>query len=122
MKLNFSVEVEQDNDVYSLQDEILYKASETLIHQVLGNTYDKTDLGEKLKKAVIEKLEVIMDVDFKKSVGEKVTENLANKFEKTKQYKSLIGNEEVLSDGLIKTGLRDLVGEIVRSEMKKVFR
>lgn len=121
MKLNLTLDIEPDNDIYTIQDEIIYKASEALINQVLGNTYNRTDLGEKLEEAVIKKLENIIDTDFKKTVSEKVTENLANRFEKTQQYKLLKADKEVIADNLIKTGLRDLVADIVKSEIKKVF-
>ena len=119
--MKFNLKVEVDDEEY-LKDEIIDRSAEVFISRVLGNQWDDESLYSRLEERVAQKLEIIMDVDFKKSVAEKVTENLANKFEKTKQYKSLIGDEEVLSDSLIKTGLRDLVGEIVRSEMKKVFK
>jgi hypothetical protein len=121
MKMTFTIDIAQDNDIYSLQDEIICKASEYLINQVLGNTYNRTDIGEKLEEVVIKKLESLMDMNFKNEVSKKVTENLANKFEKTKQYKLLKADEEIMTDSLIKTGLKDLVAEIVKSEMKKVF-
>jgi len=119
MKFNLKVEVDDEEH---LKDEIIYQAAEVFITKVLGNRWDDKSLYSRFEEAVVQKLEIIMDVDFKKAVAEKVTENLANKYEKTKQYKSLIENEEILSDGLIKTGLRGLVGDIVRSEMKKVFK
>jgi len=122
MKLNFTVEIDRDNDIYNLEEEILNKAAESLIGEILGNAWDKTDLYTKFEKRVVEKLEALMDVDFKNEVAKKVTENLSNKFEKTKQYKALKADGAVVSDALIKTGLKDLVGEIVKSEMKKVFR
>ena len=119
MKFNLKVEVDDEEH---LKEEIIYQAAEVFIGKVLGNRWDDKSLYSRFEEAVVQKLEIIMDVDFKKAVAEKVTENLANKYEKTKQYKSLIENEEILSDGLIKTGLRGLVGDIVRSEMKKVFK
>lgn len=125
MKLNFTVEVDRNTgDIYDFEEELLNRASEQFIEQILGNahSWEKVSLYEQLEKSVIEKLENIMDVDFKKSVAEKVTDNLAKKFEKTKQYKELLHGEEVVTDSAVKSGLKDLVAEIVRSEMKKVFR
>jgi hypothetical protein len=121
MKLDLTIDIQPEDDIYTIQDEIVYKASELLINQVLGNTYNKTEIGEKIEETVIKKLENIMDVNFKKTVSEKVTENLAIKFEKTQQYKLLKADKEIITDNLIKTGLKDLVADIVRSEMKKVF-
>jgi len=122
MKLNFTVEMEKDNDIYDLEEELIRRASEKFIEQVLGSSWNKTDLYEKLENAVISKLEIIMDTDFKNSVSTKVTDNLVKKFERTKQYKELQSNGEVITDSVIKSGLKDLVAEIVRSEMKKVFK
>ncbi|MDD4779116.1 MAG: hypothetical protein PHT02_00735 [Tissierellia bacterium] len=122
MKFNFTVDIEDCDSVYSLQDEIIYKSSEVLINQLLGNTYDRTDLGEKLENIMIEKLESLMDLDFKKEVAKKVTDNLANRFEKTMQYKTLKADGEVITDAIIKTGLKDLIADMVKSEMKKVFQ
>jgi hypothetical protein len=122
MKLNFTVEIDKYDEVYELEEELLVKASEKFIESVLGNSWDRTDLYGRLEKRVIAKLEEIMDVDFKSSVADKVTTNLTKKFEKTKQYKELLHGEEVITDSVIKSGLKDLVAEIVRSEMKKVFK
>jgi len=107
---------------YDLQEELLNKASEKFIEGILGNKWDDDTLYEKLEKRVISKLEIIMDADFKNSVSTKVTDNLVKKFERTKQYKILQSNGEVVADGIIKSGLKDLIAEIVRSEMKKVFK
>jgi hypothetical protein len=122
MKMNITVEIDQNSDINSIQEEIIDRASENVIEQVLGDYYDDTSLYTKLEKRVIGKLETIMDLDFKNEVAKKVTENLANKFEKTMQYKVLKADGEVITDALIKTGLRDLVADIVKSEMKKVFQ
>jgi len=122
MKLNFTIDVEQSDDMYDLQEELLKKASEKFIEEILGNKWDDNTLYEKLAQRVMAKLEIIMDTDFKNSVSTKVTDNLVKKFERTKQFKLLQANEEVVSDTLIKSGLKDIVAEIVRSEMKKVFK
>ena len=123
MKLNFTVEMDGYNDVDDLEERILSRASELFVEEVLGDRWDNNNnLYEKLEQKVISKLEIIMDVDFKKSVAEKVTDNLSKKFEKSKQFKELQSNEEVVTDSAIKSGLKDLVAEIVRSEMKKVFK
>lgn len=122
MKLDFTVEISKCDDIYTLEDEIINKAAENFVYQIVGTRYDNSDMYTRLQNVIIEKLENIMDDDFKISVANKVTENLANKFEKTKQYKLLKADQEVMTDSLIKTGLKDLVADLVRSEMKKVFK
>ncbi len=121
MKFNITIDVTDYEDLYEMQNAIIDEAAGEFLQQVFG-VWDEGKSFKALERRVVEKMEKLLDVDFKESVAGKVTENLTNKFEKTKQYKSLIKNEEILSDGLIKTGLRGLVGEIVRSEMKKVFK
>lgn len=122
MKLNFSVTVDQYDDIDTLQNEFIDMAANKFLEQLLGDHWDRTDLYTKLEKRVVDKLEHIMDADFKNSVATKVTENLANKFEKTKQYKVLKADGEVVADSVIKSGLRDIIADVVKSEMKKMFK
>jgi len=121
LKFNITIDVTDYEDLYEMQNAIIDEAADKFFQQVFG-VWDEDKSFKTLERRIVEKMGKLLDSDFKNSVAEKVTENLTDKFEKTKQYKLLIENEEVLSDGLIKTGLRGLVGEIVRSEMKKVFK
>lgn len=121
LKFNITIDVNDYEDLYEIQNTIIDEAADKFLQQVFG-VWDENKSFKALERRIVEKMEKLLDSDFKKSVAEKVTENLTNKFEKTKQYKLLKEDKEVLSDGLIKTGLRGLVGDIVRSEMKKVFK
>lgn len=123
MKLNFTIELENDNDkFYSLSDEIVEKAAEMFIDEVLGDFGKEEDMYEKLENSIVKKLENLLDTDFKDTVAKKVTANLANRFEKTKQYNSLLSGEEILSDSAMKVGLRKLIADVVRVEIKKMFK
>jgi hypothetical protein len=119
MKFNFTVDID---NIESLQDEIIESVSYKFIEQVLGNEWDDKSLYEKLEQKVLSQIADVMNMDFKNEVSKKVTENLSDRFEKTKQYKALINNEEIVSDGLMKTGLKSLVADLVKSEMKRVFK
>jgi signal recognition particle GTPase len=121
LKFNITIDVNDYEDLYEIQNTIIDEAADKFLQQVFG-VWDENKSFKALERRIVEKMEKLLDSDFKKSVAEKVTENLTNKFEKTKQYKLLKEDKEVLSDSLIKTGLRGLVGDIVRSEMKKVFK
>jgi signal recognition particle GTPase len=121
LKFNITIDINDYEDLYEMKNAIIDEAADKFLQQVFG-VWDEGKSFKALERRVVEKMEKLLDSDFKKSVAEKVTENLTNKFEKTKQYKLLKEDKEVLSDGLIKTGLRGLVGDIVRSEMKKVFK
>jgi uncharacterized iron-regulated protein len=123
MKFNIEITVDEydGESGYSLQDQIIEEASSKFIEQILGRGWDKTSLYDALEKKTLEKIESLMDVDFKNDVAQKVSQNLQNRFEKTKQYKELIAGQEVSSDAIIKTGLKELVSQIVKSEMKNIF-
>ena len=117
------IEVENDNDkFYSLQDEIVEKAAGILIDEVMGDYGKDEDMYERLENNIVKKLENLLDTDFKDTVAKKVTANLANRFEKTRQYNSLLAGEEILSDSAMKVGLRKLIADVVRVEIKKMFK
>jgi len=122
MELKFTLEIDKYDEINDLEEQLLETASEKFIQQVLGNIWNKNDLYFQLENKVIKKLENIMDMDFKKEVATKVTENLTKQFEKSSQYKTLKAGEEIISDSMIKSGLKDIVSEIVKSEMKKLFK
>jgi len=121
MKFNFAIEINEYDDICQLEDEIIERSARIFIENLtFGNR--NTDLETRLRDTILHKLEDVMNMDFKESVSTKVTDNLVKKFERTKQYKELISNGEVVTDSIIKNGLKDLVSEIVRSEMKKMFK
>ena len=64
--------------------------------------------------------------EFKNKIIESVTNNittqLSDKMERTKQYKELKSGLEIESEQAIKTGLKDMVGNVVKSEMKNIFK
>jgi len=64
----------------------------------------------------------IMDTDFKEEVKNSLVDDLSKKYVKTKQYKEVKEQFDIKSDTEIKNGLKDIVGELVGSEMKKRFK
>ena len=118
MKLNFTIDI---NDTEYLQDEIISHVSDRILEEIMGYGWEKSEFTDVVKNKILKMMEDTLTTDFKKEVSEKVTEALTTKFEKTKQYKELAKGVEIENDKLIKTGLKDLVAEIVKSEMKKIF-
>lgn len=118
MKLNFTIDID---DIEYLQDEIIANVSNSVLEEVLGYNWEDSEFTKAVENKILRMMENALTTDFKKEVSEKVTENLTIKFEKTKQYKELSKGLEIENDKLIKTGLKDLVAEIVKSEMKKIF-
>lgn len=121
MNFNFTVNLDNCEDGYDIQAEILNRATDAFIEQILGDSWDDDSLSYKLEKMIKDKVNNICNKDFKEIVCEKLAERLSDKIERTKQYKALISDAEIYHDSQIKTGLRTLIGELVKSEMKKVF-
>ena len=118
MKLNITIDVD---DTEYLQDEIITEVSNRMMEEILGFNWEENKFTEAVEHKMIKMMDNALDADFKKEVSEKITENLTNKFERTKQYKELINGLEIENDKLIKTGLKGLVADLVRVEMKNMF-
>jgi translation initiation factor 2 alpha subunit (eIF-2alpha) len=126
MKLNIQVDIDKFDDMADMDLEtlIINSAAQQLIKEVMNNRYDhygktfKDLLEDKVKLLLIE----LMGDDFKKEVKEKVSENLTNRFVKSMQYKELKDRFGIDSDAIIKSGLKDLVADMVSTELKKRFK
>ena len=124
MKLNFQISIDDDYDLQYIEDDIIDTAARQLITEVMANRYEhygKT-FKEKLEEKVKEILLNTMDADFKSEVKEQISIELAKKFERTKQYKELKDAYSIDSDSVIKSGLKDLVAEMVSEEIKRKFK
>lgn len=122
MKFNFTVDIADYDEDYSFQEQILDKATKAFTQQILGSTWEKDSLSHQLEVKINQKVDMIMNKDFKDAVANKAIELLEERFEKSRQYKELVKGSEIETDHAMKTGLRDMVAEIVKSEMKKVFK
>jgi translation initiation factor 2 alpha subunit (eIF-2alpha) len=126
MKLNIQVDINKFDDMADMDLEtlIINSAAQQLIKEVMNNRYDhygktfKDLLEDKVKLLLIE----LMGDDFKKEVKEKVSENLTNRFVKSMQYKELKDKFGIDSDAIIKSGLKDLVADMVSTELKNRFK
>jgi hypothetical protein len=122
VKFNFTVDINDYEYASDLQDEILDRATHAFMSDVLGSSYDKDSISSKLEHKINKKIDEIMNKEFREMISDKVLTGLASKFEKSKQYKELLKGSEIESDVAIKTGLRDIVRELVKSEMKNMFK
>ena len=122
MKFNFAVDINDCNDVYDIQDEIMDRATNAFMQQIIGNRWEEKSLTYQFEERIDKKLNEITSKDFKDLVADKVVEKLTERFEKSKQYKELVKGNEIESDYAIKSGLKDIVKEIVKSEMKNMFK
>lgn len=125
MKLNFTVEVNDYNDdVGSIESEIISEAARQLICEVMNNRYEHPGrtFREKLKDEVKTMMLDIMDTDFKEDVKKTLADELSKKYVKSKQYKEIKEQFSIDNDSLIKSGLKDIIAELVISELKKRWK
>jgi len=90
----------------------------------MNNRYEHygKSFKEKLQDEVKRMMLDIMDTDFKEEVKNNLVDDLTKKYVRTKQYKEVKEQFNIKSDTEIKNGLKDIIGELVGSEMKKRFK
>jgi len=118
MKINFSMAIDK-GDLNYVESEIIQEAARQVINEVLSNRYEhygKT-FKAKLKEEIKTMLTGMMDTDFKNEVKDALVLDLEKKYIRTKQYKEVKEQFEILSDTEIKAGLKDFIGEIVKTEL-----
>jgi hypothetical protein len=60
--------------------------------------------------------------EIRDKVTEKVIENTVDKYERSYQYRDIKKKLEIESDSAITTGMRNLISDIVRTEVKKIIK
>lgn len=124
MKLDVQINLNDYDDLYEVENTIVESAARQLINEVMNNRYDNygRTFRDKLKEEVKEILAETMDTEFKEDVKKQVSDDLAKRYERTKQYKEIKDTYAIDSDSVIKSGLKDLVAEMVGTEIKKRFK
>ena len=125
MKLNFTVEVDDYNgDVRSIESEIIGEAARQLICEVMNNRYEHLGrtFKEKLQDEVKTMMLDVMDTDFKEDVKKTLADELSKKYVRSKQYKEIKEQFSIDNDSLIKSGLKDIIAELVVSELKNRWK
>lgn len=125
IKLNFTVEVDDyDDNVGTIESQIISEAARQLIRETMNNRYEhygksfKENLQDEVKRLMLG----IMDTDFKEEVKKTLVDELSKKYIKTKQYKEVKEQFSIENDSVIKSGLKDIVGELVVSELKNRWK
>lgn len=123
MKLNLTIDIDDRDHVGDIEDEIIREAARQMINEVMNNKYERPGrtFREKLQEEVKTMMLDIMDTDFKEDVKNTLADDLSKKYLKTKQYKEIKNQFEIENESVIKSGLKDIVSDLVKSEMKKVF-
>jgi len=123
MKINFSMEIDK-NDIDNVEFEIIQEAARQVVNEVLSNRYEHygRTFKDKLKEEIKTMLIDIMDTDFKNEVKDTLVLDLEKKYIRTKQYKEVKEQFEILSETEIKVGLKDFISDIVKSEIRTKFK
>lgn len=120
MDLTFTVTVNEDADY--IKDEIIQAAANQILNEVMRNQdhYGRS-FRDNLTGTVIEMINTTLDKDTKEYISEKAKDEIINRYVKTKNYKELKKEFEIMSDKEIGNGLEEIISDIVKKEIKKFF-
>ena len=120
MDLTFTVTVNEDADY--IKDEIIQAAANQILNEVMRNQdhYGRS-FRDNLTGTVIEMINTTLDKDTKEYITEKAKDEIINRYVRTKNYKELKKEFEIMSDKEISNGLEEIISDIVKKEIKKFF-
>ena len=120
MNLTFTVTVNEDTDY--IKDEIIQAAANQILNEVMRNQdhYGRS-FRDNLTDTVIKMINTTLDKDTKEYISEKAKDEIINKYVRTKNYKELKKEFEIISDKEIGNGLEEIISDIVKKEIKKFF-
>ena len=123
MKIDVKITAWEDNESEYLKQDIIHEAALQILNEVMRNCnhYGRTfrdNLKDKIRKILTEE----MSTDFKEDVKQLVVNDLSKKFNRTKQVKELKKQYEIDSDEIVKSGLAEMIRDIVKSEIKNCFK
>jgi len=123
MKMNFSINID-NSDIDYVESEIIKESARQVINEVLSNRYEHhgRTFKDKLKEEIKTMLTDIMDTDFKNEVKNALVLDLEKKYIRTKQYKEVKEQFEILSETETKAGLKDFISDIVKTEIRTKFK
>lgn len=120
MNLTFTVTVNKDTDY--IKDEIIQAAANQILNEVMRNQdhYGRS-FRDNLTDTVIKMINTTLDKDTKEYISEKAKDEIINRYVRTKNYKELKKEFEIISDKEIGNGLEEIISDIVKKEIKKFF-
>lgn len=120
MNLTFTVTVNEDADY--IKEEIIQAAANQILNEVMRNQdhYGRS-FRDNLTGTVIEMINTTLDKDTKEYITEKAKDEIINRYVRTKNYKELKKEFEIMSDKEISNGLEEIISDIVKKEIKKFF-
>lgn len=120
MNLTFTVTVNEDTDY--IKDKIIQAAANQILNEVMRNQdhYGRS-FRDNLTDTVIKMINTTLDKDTKEYISEKAKDEIINRYVRTKNYKELKKEFEIISDKEIGNGLEEIISDIVKKEIKKFF-
>lgn len=120
MNLTFTVTVNEDTDY--IKDETIQAAANQILNEVMRNQdhYGRS-FRDNLTDTVIKMINTTLDKDTKEYISEKAKDEIINRYVRTKNYKELKKEFEIISDKEIGNGLEEIISDIVKKEIKKFF-
>ena len=120
MNLTFTDTVNEDTDY--IKDEIIQAAANQILNEVMRNQdhYGRS-FRDNLTDTVIKMINTTLDKDTKEYISEKAKDEIINRYVRTKNYKELKKEFEIISDKEIGNGLEEIISDIVKKEIKKFF-
>ena len=122
---------DEGNHIDVLIEMITDKAASLLVQQI---DYDYRINLEKTLENKINNVEKYLETkitervskDSYKVISDKITETVSNKiaerYERSQQYRDIKKQLEIESDSAISTGMKALISDIVKSEVKKIIK
>lgn len=123
MNLKVNISVDENTDIEDIQNQIIHKAAVQMLNEVMRNQdhYGRS-FKDKLTETVIEIIGNTLDDNMKKEITERVKSDISNKYIRTKQYKELKDEFDIVTDKEIELGLQKIISKLVKSEMQKMFK
>lgn len=127
MKFNFTIDLDECENGYDLESQIIGAAASEIVNRsaywackTSGDT-----LEEKITKRIENMLDEMVTQDAKKKVIDAAISNLntrlIDKIEKAKIYREAASDLPIDSDVAMKTGIKDMVSDLVKAELRRTF-
>ena len=127
MKFNFTIELEECEDGFDLESQIIDAAACEIVNRSLYRACGTSGytLEEKITNRIENMLDDMVTQEVKKKVVDTAVSNLnaklAGKTEKTKLYREAVADLPIDSDAAMRTGLKDMVYDLVKVELRRTF-
>ena len=124
MKLKLEIDLESYDNIEDISDRVIEQSANILLDRVMWSRTDCNDdtLQDRVENKTYEILKNVMDNDFKQRVTDKIVEDFARKYDKTKDAKVIKTEYNINSDAQIKESLRDVIEAMVSQELRKRFK